>query len=248
MNISDMVTSMRASTVLGGQSTSVTATDPISKAFAQADKRVQQQLDVTSAQLSSFGKLKSSFADVQGAAKALASPKTGATDADISKAAADFVKAFNSALATAKTNQSQATSSPEVTGARRAETDLRRVLGTDSSLSSSLKGMGITQQADGSLALDATKFQAAVQTNGTALRATVAKLGQQGQAMATRELADTGNVGSALKALNSQSNSLRARQLEQQAALAPIQQLANAPNPLLSASGLAAYTRFSRGF
>ncbi|MDD2924619.1 flagellar filament capping protein FliD [Rhodoferax sp.] len=248
MNISDMTNALRASTMLGKQANTVTATDPISKAFAQAGQRVQQQLDVTSAQLSSFGKLKSAFADVQGAAKALSSPKTGATDDDISKAAADFVKAFNSALQTAKANQAQATSSPELTGARRAETDLRRVLGTDSSLSSSLKGIGITQQADGSLALDATKFQAAIKANGTELRATVAKLGQQGQAMATRELADTGNVGSALKALSSQSTSLKARQSEQQAALTSFQQLASAPNPLLSASGLAAYTRFSSMF
>jgi hypothetical protein len=259
MNISDIATSIRANAMLSGRSTtagstassSVTATDPIAQTFAQANKRVQQQLDVTSAQLSSFGKLKSAFADVQGAAKALSNPKASATDADISQAATDFVKAFNSALKTAQTSQTQATSTQEVIGARRAQTDLRRVLGSDSSLSSSLKGIGITQLSDGSLAIDATKFQAATKANASDLRATIAKLGQQGQAVATRELADSGNVGGAIKALSTQSNSLKARQSEQQAALASFQQFAKPQsNPFGSSAsnGLAAYASIYSSF
>ena len=257
MNLSDITSSIKASTLLNGRTntatstsnTSATATDPIAKALANADKRVQQQLDVTTAQLSSFGKLKSAFADVQSTAKALSSPKAGATDAEISKAAADFVKAFNTALKTAQTNQTQAKSTQEVTGARRAETDLRRVLGNDNSLRSSLKSIGITSQADGSLAIDATKFQAATQANASNLRATVAKLGQQNQAVATRELADNGNVGSALKSLTNQSNSLKARQTEQQTALASFQQFASKQNTTFgNQSGLAAYNSINAGF
>jgi hypothetical protein len=259
MNISDIANSMRASVILSGWTTSVTSTasttaasiDPITKAFEQADKRVQQQRDVTSTQLSSFGKLKSAFSEVQSTAKTLSNPKTGATDADISKAASDFVKAFNGALKSAQASQSQATSTQEITSARRAETDLRRVPGNDSSLSASLKVVGITQQADGSLAIDATKFQAATQANATNLRATVAKLGQQSQAVATRELADTGNLGSTLKALDTRARSLQSRQSEQKTALASFQQFASAQNATYgnnAATGLAAYTSIYADF
>jgi hypothetical protein len=251
MNITDMTNAMRASNVLYGRTTgaastsSTKATDPIAKAFAQADKRVQQQRDVTGAQLSSFGKLKSSFSDVQSSAKTLSTPKAGATDADISKAATAFVTAFNGALKSAQASQAQATSVGESTSARRAETDLRRVVGNDSGLSSSLKSIGITQKSDGSLAVDAQKFTAAAQANPTTLRATVAQLGQQSQAVANQELADTGNVGRTLKALDTRSRSLQSRQSEQQAALASLQQIGNAssatPYGSNAAAGLAAY-------
>ncbi|TXT41107.1 MAG: hypothetical protein FD135_566 [Comamonadaceae bacterium] len=123
------------------------------------------------------------------------------------------------------------------------------MLGNDRSLSSSLKSIGITSQADGSLALDASKFQAATQANATTLRTTVAKLGQQSQAVATRELADNGNVGSALKTLTSQSNSLKARQSQQQSALASFQQFANTQNTTFGKqNGLATYNSIYAGF
>ncbi len=251
MNITDMTASMRASALLSSQSnnlpstsvgTDASAVDPIAKAFEQAAKRVQQQLDATSARMSSFGKLKSAFAEVQGAAKTLSNPKADATNADISKAASNFVSAFNMALRATQTNQTQATSTQEIVGARRAQTDLRHMLTSDGSLSNSLKGIGIGSQADGSLSLDADKFKAALQANTTDLRASIVKLGQQAHAMATRELADSGGVGSTLKSLGNQSSSLLARQSAQQAALASFQQFANAQSAASNASsGIAAY-------
>jgi len=254
MNISDIANGMRANALLYGSGTSTSsiggsaAAGAITKAFEQADKRVQQQRDVTSAQLSSFGKLKSSFVDVQGTAKALVNLKADANATDLGKAASAFVTAFNSAVKTAQSSQTQAASVGEATSARRAGTDLRQTISNNSSLADGLKNIGITQQADGSLALDSTKFQAAVQADPAALRATVTQLGQQGQALATRELADTGNVGSTLKALDNRSRSLQARQAEQQSALASLQANANPQaNPQANAygnrvaTGLAAY-------
>jgi len=257
MNISDFTNSMKASALLSGKASALgtaaqtakaaaSTVDPIEKAFSEANKRVQQQLDTTTAQLSSFGKLKSSFSEVQGAAKTLGAVSATATDAGVSKAVGDFVATFNAALTTTQSSQAQATSIKETTGARRAETDLRRVIGNDSAQNTSLKKMGITQQADGSLSVDATKFQAAMKADPGALRSTVAKLGQQSQAVATRELADTGNVGSTLKALTTQSSSLQSRQSEQQAALAALQQFASSQNAASgsgNASGLAKYNR-----
>ncbi len=235
MNISDITSSLKATSLLNARtsassstsSTSSTSLDPMTRAFDQAGKRVQSQLDSTSTQLSSFGKLKSAFADVQTTAQALSKPKTGATDADISKSASDFVAAFNVALKAAQSSQSQASSVKEDTSARRTQTDLRQVLGKDNSLSTSLKQIGITQQADGSLALDTSKFQAASQADPTALRATVAKLGQQSQAVASRELSDTGNVGGTLKALDTRSRQLQTQQTNQQTVLASLQQNAS---------------------
>lgn len=250
MNISDIANGMRANALLYGSNSATSsvggsaAASAITKAFEQADKRVQQQRDVTSAQLSSFGQLKSSFSDVQGAAKALGNLKTDATAADLGKAASAFVTAFNSAVKSAQSSQTQATTVSETTSARRAGTDLRQTIGNNSNLTLGLKKIGITQQADGSLALDSTKFQAAVQAEPAALRATVTQLGQQGQAFAARELADTGNVGSTLKALDSRSRSLQARQTEQQSALASLQASANSQANAYGnrvATGLAAY-------
>ena len=69
--------------------------------------------------------------------------------------------------------------------------------------------------------------------------------------MATRELADTGNVGSTLKALDTRARSLQSRQSEQKAVLASFKQFASmsvisyANN---AATGLAEYNSIYAGF
>lgn len=252
MNINDISSAMRAGNLLSAignglagtaNSSAAAGTDKVAKAFERADQRLQQQRDSTSAQVSSFGQLKSAVSDVQGAARALGTTTPTSSSTELARAADTFVKAFNGGITAARASQTQAGASTEGLGARRAEGDLRRSVG-NGSLTAELQKIGISQQSDGTLKIDTTKFNAAAQSNSAGLRETLAKVGNKVQATATRELADTGSVGASLKSLNSRASSLQTRQTEQQSLVASLQKSANSQSNSFgnnAGSALAAY-------
>jgi len=223
--------------------------DPIAQVFQKADKRVQQQREAVSVQLSSFGKQKLSFSETQIASRALSDTKQTATDADITKAADNFVKAFNTAAQTARSATTPNGALTDNSRARAAESDLRRTISTDSTAASDLKKIGITQQQDGTLAIDTKKFDAALKANPDALRATLSSIGQKVDQTATRELANNDNIGSSVSALDNRARSLESRQTEQQALAVAAQQTVSTQTADLNKglnnlnTGAAAYQR-----
>jgi hypothetical protein len=243
------VTRLSASTAAapGSDRTKARASvDSTTDAFQKADKRINQQRESVNVQLSSFGKLKSSLAETQSASRELSDSKRSATDTDLKSTANNFVQAFNTATQTARSTAAQLGTSPQSHRARATETDLRRAVSSDTTVTSDLKKVGITQQKDGSLAIDTKKFDAALKTDPDSLRGTLSKIGQQVDRTATSELADRGNVGSSLSSLSNRARSLENTQDAQQSQAAAAQQVVRTQTARLNNnlnSGAAAYQR-----
>jgi hypothetical protein len=239
------LSNLTANSPNSSRSTAQTGVSPATQAFEKADQRIKQQREFAAVQLSSFGKLKSAFADVQAAAVAFSDGKQTTSEAAIRKVAGNFVEAFNSVVQTARSAATQPGTPLESNRARAAETDLRRSVNTDAALAD-LRKIGITQQANGTLAIDSKVFDAALNADSGAVRSALSRVGQQVDRTATSQLADGGNVGKAVNALNERTKNLETRQTEQQALAAAAQQTistqANRFNSSLN-SGAAAYQR-----
>lgn len=245
MNINDIVNANTASkysgTNTGAQSAS-SVHGATSAGLQKAEKRIQAQVDTTSTQLSSFGKLKSAVSDAQIAARTLGSLNSTASSAAEKTAATQFVSAFNSAINTA---QSTAAVAGETTAASnsagRVGKDMLRAVGSDAATISALKKIGFNVNADGNLVLDAKKFEAAQKADPAAVRTALTKLGQQVDKTASKELAADGNVGTSLSSLKQRSAVLKG----QQSALASVAQTTtsaqNSSNTGAFNFGLSAY-------
>jgi flagellar capping protein FliD len=214
MNISDFVRANSANSYLTGNSN--TTTSQVAKASGQglqkAEQRIQTMADTTSAQLSSFGKLKSAVSDAQTGARALAGFSTTTKPADVKTALTGFVSAFNTALTAAKTTTGVSGDSAASQSANRVNRDLQRSTNADTANLGTLKKIGVTAGVDGKLAIDATKLGAALTANPTEVRDTLAKLGRQVEQAATKELATDGDVGRPLSALNQRATVLKSQQ------------------------------------
>jgi len=244
MNISQLANSYLASNTASSntQTQSTGSVNPVASALLRANQRIQAQLDTTTAQLSSFGKLKSSVSDAQLAARALSKFSASATSTDIKSAANQFVSTFNAAISTAKTAASAAGGTQaQATGARNVSSDFTRTVRASTATVDALKKLGITLKADGSMALDATKFDAAQKADPASVKATLAKIGQLVDATATKELATSGSVNGSMDSLNQRSAALKA---QQNSMLTIVQQAAakqNSTSTSYSGYGVAAY-------
>lgn len=215
--------------------------------FGAANQRVEQQLNPTAVKLSSFSQIKSGFADVQTAAKDLSDPKKTATSSDIAKAAQSFATAYNAANnAVDAAVNGDGKKSGSLAGdvrARIASTGLRSIV-TGGSNVTNLKKIGISLKPDGTLAVDTTALQNAIQTNPNAVKDTLSKIGKQAEQVSAKELATTGNVGSSVNTLSNISKNLEAQLAEQKRLATASQdavqrQVANITNT--TAGGVASY-------
>ncbi|APW42305.1 hypothetical protein RS694_06970 [Rhodoferax saidenbachensis] len=179
----------------------------------KAGARLQSQLDTTSAQLSSFGKLKSSVSDAQLAAKTLGGLTATSSVADVRSAADRFLTNFNAAVTTAKAAASVAGgSAAEASNANRVTADLNRTLRSNTANMDALRKIGIKQLSDGTLSVDVTKFDAAQKANPAAVQSALAKIGQLVDKAATKELATGGNVSDSMASLGKRASTLQAQQ------------------------------------
>lgn len=221
-------------------------TDATAQVFQKADKRIQQQRDTVSVQLSSLGRLKSAFSEAQTASRVLGDIRTTDTDSDITKAAGNFVRTFNNATRTARSVAAGQTGIADSNRARMAEVELRRSFSSDAAVSTDLKGAGISQQMDGSLAIDTKKFETALKSDPEALRSALARVGQQVDKVATREVADGGSIGRSANSLEERARNLGNRQTEQQVQAMAVEQLVSAQTAKVNNTvnaGVAAYQR-----
>jgi flagellar capping protein FliD len=240
MNITQLFGASAANSLTSSQTTSgATGVSPVELALRRADLRIQTAVDASTAQLSSYGLLKSAVSNVQLAAHALHNLPAAVSDADVKTVASGFATVFNNALSTAKTTTNALGAGSVGNSATRAAWDLRRAVSANSSTFDALKKIGFSTQADGSLALDAKKLDAALKADPAAVRASLAKIGQQVDTVATRELATDGTVGVSLASLTQKSAALKG----QQAALAKIEQTAAtaAATQVSTGSGFAGY-------
>lgn len=204
--------------------------NPVVRAMGQAATRIQSQLDTTSAQLSSFGKLKSAVSEAQLASKSLTVFTAASNGADVRTALSRFLIGLNTAVTTAKTTAALPGSAPaESTSANRVSRDLMRSVTSNTATADALKKIGFKAQSDGSFGWDGTKFDAAYKADPAAVRAALAKLGQAVESVATQELANNASVSDSLTSLNQRATALKSQQT---AMLAVVQKLnvANSSN------------------
>ena len=212
MQINDFVQSQLASQYSNRNAAgAVTRVPGASAGLVKAGERIQAQVDKTTAQLSSFGKLKLAVSDTQGAARALSGLGASASAPAVKTAANNLVNAFNATLASTKSTEALP-GDVATTNATRVRQDLGRAVATDITTSDALKKIGIRRDSEGKLVLDANKLEAAQLADAQGVRSTLAKLGQRVDSTATQELATGGNVGLSLSQLAQRASVLKRQQ------------------------------------
>ncbi len=184
----------------------------ISQALAKAEQRVQADANSTTAQLSSFGLLKSAVSASQGSAKALAETASSASSTVITKSVENFYRSFNSAIAASKAASMLPGSSPASQSARRVSSDLKHVLSTDPAAKSAMSLLGLSIGIDGVLIHNDKKLAASLASNHAGVLSALKELGNKVSDIATQELATGGGVGAGLTTLNQRESRLAAQQ------------------------------------
>jgi hypothetical protein len=257
MNINTLLGS-NTSTLFGtttSSSQSATAASAVPQSLQKADKRVQAGVDATTAQLSSFGLLKSAISGSQAVAHSLSNLSASATVDDLTKAAGNFFNAFNATVNAAKNATSASGSAAASQSASRILRETRSALTLDPATQDAMKKLGMSIQSDGSLTQDTKKFAVALASDPTGVRAAMATLGKRVDGVATKELASDGPVGAAVASLTLRGTSLAAQQKALKALEASIVSAqstsASAQTTATSGmygSGLAAYQAGLTGF
>jgi hypothetical protein len=214
MNINSLLGSSTSS-LFGRATTSSQATSAIGaipQSLQKADERIQSNVDATTAQLSSFGLLKSAISGSQVVAHALANLSSTATAGDLTKAAGNFFNAFNATLTAAKNTSSASGTMAATQSASRVIRETKSALTTNAAAQAAMKKLGLSIQSDGSLIQDAKKFAAALSSDPVGVRAALVTLGKQVDGVATKELATDGAMSSAVSSLTQRSTTLAAQQ------------------------------------
>ncbi|MCX7277191.1 MAG: flagellar filament capping protein FliD [Burkholderiales bacterium] len=224
MNINDFVKANAVALYLGTNASQQTANSgsagktglAAQPGFQKAEKRIQAQVDVATAQLSSFGKLKSALSDVQTAGQGLAALPGGggSTGKPAAQKAAlgQFVAAYNAAIDSAKAAASVTGDGAATQSALRTIKDLLHAVNAKNGSQSVLGQLGLDLGANGKLVLDANAFEAAQKADPAAVAQGLGALGQQVAATSTQELAMDGHLGLYLSSLAQRTSILKSQQ------------------------------------
>ena len=245
MNISSLFsfsTSARQAQGNANAATSKSVQDlsPLALAVQRADQRIQAEVETNTAQLSSFGKLKSSVSDVQLAARSLTELSVTASSPDITSAVNTFVSAFNT-LASAAKNTIELTGAVQTSqNASQVAKGLQQAMLPDPASSDALKSIGVHLQ-DGRLALLGDQFESARAADPAKVLATLYQLGQRVDKSAGTELEANGNVSGYLTTLRQHAKVLGTQQSALQSAAVATANSAGQSANGAPGRGLAAY-------
>lgn len=167
-----------------------TKADLATGAFDLASQSVGKQSDATSVQLSPYGQVKSSFVEVQSAGRTLSTPSKVSSVEDTTKAVQNFADAFNNATRIINTSQSLSNNSQ----VNAASSSLKGIVSGGSN-SANLQAIGVNLNSDGTLSVNSTALQSAVQTNPTSVQETLVKVGSQAVQITQNELGGTNGSG-----------------------------------------------------
>ena len=189
----------------------------------KATARIQAQLDTTTAQLSSFGKLQSAISNLQLDAKNLAATTPQSSVADVRAAASNFAASFSVAVITARSTADLPGSSAQDAGnARRVVRDLGHALAGTPQVSDAIRKIGFRLESDGTLTVDAKKFDAAQKADPAAVQAALDTVAQAVEKAASNELSAGGVVRGSIQALGQRSVALKT---QHNAMLAAVKQM-----------------------
>lgn len=222
MNINSLLNSNMSNLFGSGTSgaDATAASSAIANALAKADQRVQTAQSATTAQLSSFGLLKSALAGSQSAAQAMEKLSPASTGSDTTQTMADFFNHFNATITAANNTASLTGADGASASAKRVSRDVQWALNSQSTVIAAMKAVGLSVQSDGSLHQDAKKFAAALASDPTQVRQAMATIGKAIDAVASAELGGGGAVGATIASLSQHNTALTA----QHNALAALQQ------------------------
>ena len=214
MSISSISSSSLATLLGSDPSTSDVsgASTVIAQALAKINQRIQTDQTSTTAQLSSFGLLKSALSASQGSAQALTNLTSSTSTADATTAMANFFNDYNSTMAAAANTAAVPGSDSAAQSATRVSRDMQWALNSQPAVIDAMKTVGLTLQSDGTLQQDAKKFAAALSSDPTGTQQAMATIGNAINAAATQELGSSGAVGTAIDSLNQHNTTLAAEQ------------------------------------
>ena len=249
MNINDPVSSStpRPTTASGTPSASTAKTSspvPVaSQQFSKVDKRLQADVETTTAKLSKFGLLKSAVASAQVSARGLTKLPSTASPTDVTAAMGKFVNSFQTVITATKAAATVPGTGGVSQNANRVANDVKRALSADPASRDAMRKLGASLQPDGSMAHDAKKFAAALASDPVGTRAAMAILGKKLDDVAGKELSDSGPVANEMASLTRRNLTLAAQQKAMTALKAS---MVNPPSPAFSRFGLAAYQTQAR--
>lgn len=149
----------------------------------------------TVTQLSSYGQIKSSLADLQDKARALKNISQPPTLSEFKGVVQAFVQSFNSISQAVSNLTSKKGALNTEKRPSQALNDIRKaVAGPDGNALSSLKKLGISQQTDGTFAVDQKKFEKSFLDNPKDALSTISDLADRVTQATDKQLSDSSGI------------------------------------------------------
>jgi flagellar capping protein FliD len=184
----------RADTV--SQSSLVTQQSPLTSIALDPLAALRRIETSTVTQLSSYGQVKSSLADLQDKARALKNLSQPPTLSDFKGVVQAFVQSFNSITQTVNNLTSKKGALNTENRPSQALNDIRKaVSGPKGNALSSLKELGISQQANGTFALDQKQLEKSFKDNPKDALSTISDLASRVTKSTDKQLSDKGMIG-----------------------------------------------------
>jgi flagellar capping protein FliD len=197
----------RADTV--SQSSLVTQQSPLTSITLDPLAALRRIETSTVTQLSSYGQVKSSLADLQDKARALKNLSQPPTLLDFKGVVQAFVQSFNSVTQTVSNLTSKKGALNTENRPSQALNDIRKAAGgPKGNALSSLKELGISQQTDGTFAIDRKQLEKSFKDNPKDALSTVSGLASRVTQATDKLLSDKGSIGKKVNDLSARVNEL----------------------------------------
>lgn len=197
----------RADTV--SQSSLVTQQSPLTSIALDPLSALRRIETSTVTQLSSYGQVKSSLADLQDRARALKNINQPPTLSDFKGVVQAFVQSFNSITQTVNNLTSKKGALNTESRPNQALNDIRKAAsGTKGNALSSLKELGISQQTDGTFAIDHKQLGKSFKDNQKDTLSAVSDLASRIMQATDKLLSDKGAIGKKVNDLSARVNEL----------------------------------------
>lgn len=191
-----------AQTSTGSDSTTADKVKKLAPSLAKAQERIAAQYQTASTTLSALGQFKSSLVDLDAAGQALGAVSATTSTQAVQAAVEKFIASYNATVAKGAGSSD--------TGVSRTLRELRSgINATTSTDQPSLSRLGITQNADGTLVLDAKALAKTLSSNMTAAVAALSRVGKSVDTSASHALDADSRLSSAISTLGTRTAALK---------------------------------------
>lgn len=205
--IDSYTSQVQADTV--SQSSLITQQSPLTSIALDPLAALRRIETSTVTQLSSYGQVKSSLADLQDKARALKNLNQPPTLSDFKGVVQAFVQSFNSITQTVNNLTSKKGALNTENRPSQALNDIRKaVSGPKGNALPSLKELGILQQDNGTFAIDRKQLEKSFKDNPKDALSTISDLASRVTQTADKLLSDKGAIGKKVNDLSARVNEL----------------------------------------